>query len=218
MKALVKTKKRRIFLITTIVIVVVLLLLRLCVFDVVKIPSDSKCPKAGKTALVSRWSYGFRLPWNTAKRISYKPATRNDWVTFNPPVSSRGEKLNKSITHIGRVAAAPGDTVWYNNDSGSISLEFDERNGFVYPLIVPVKDKSIAVTNGNIQFYKTTIMRHEPVKAEIVEDSLCVSGKIVSSYSFQQDYYWIVTDDPKNSADSRTFGFVPHSTLIGKIL
>lgn len=213
-----KTRKRKFLLAFVIVLLAVLLVLRLCVFDVVKVPSNSKCPRAGSTAFIARWSYGYRLPWNAMKRISYKTAKRNDWVAFNPPVSKEGEKMNTSVIYVAKVAAMPGDTLWYNNDSGSISLQYDERNGFTYPLTVPKKGSKTLVTGKNIHFYSTTIIRHEPTKASVVNDSLCVSGKMMPSYTFQQDYYWMVSEDPANTADSRTFGFVPHSAIIGRII
>lgn len=210
-------KKGKVLLIALLSIVALLLIARLFVVDIVKVPEESMCPKAGEMALVSRWSYGYRLPWNASSRISYAQGKHDDWAAYNMPAATREEKADTSDVCIGRLAAIPGDTIWYNNESGSISVKKDQKKGFSHPLIVPAQKQTIKITNDNIQFYAITIMRHEPAKASIVDDKLCVSGKMVQQYTFQQDYYWIVSDDDKNLMDSRTFGFVPHASLIGKI-
>lgn len=194
-----------------------LLVARFCVYDVVTVPATSKCPKAGCTVLVDRWAYGYRLPWKATKRLAYARAEVGHWVTYNEPIMSRDEKVDTTDICIGRIAAAPGDTLWYNNDTGRIATSLDERNGFTHPLIVPQCSKVVPITRDNIQFYAITIMRHEPVKASVVNGQLCVNGRMVQQYLFQYDYYWVVTEHPKVTPDSRLFGFVPHVCLIGRI-
>lgn len=203
--------------IALVTLLVLLLIVRLCVADVVSVP-EGRCPRAGGWTLVNRWAYGYRLPWNAASRWNYRTADVGDWLTYNRPVLNRQDRPDTTSVCIGHCAAAPGDTLWYNNETGRIGHHRDRRNGFLHPLIVPARHEHLRITNDNLRFYAITIMLHEPVKASIVNDSLCVSGRIVSEYTFQQDYYWISTDDPKNLLDSRSFGFVPHASLIGKIL
>lgn len=196
---------------------ILLLLARLCVYDVVKVPESSLCPKAGCMVLVDRWAYGYRLPWKASRRLSYAQAGVGQWVTYNEPVRERGEQPDTTAICIGRVAAAPGDTIWYNNETGRISTLADAPNGFTHPLIVPRRGQLIPITPDNIRFYAITIMCHEPVKASVVDGRLCVNGKMVGRYLFQNDYYWVVTGHPKVTPDSRLFGFVPHVSLIGRI-
>lgn len=207
--------KSRYISITIICTVLVLLMLRLCMVDVVRVP-EGKCHRSGGMALVSRWSYGYRLPWDANSRLSYDRAVKDDWMAYNQPASTRNEKANSTPVFIGRCEATPGDTLWYNNESGEVSTS---RHGkFTHQLIIPQKGRTIRITNDNIRFYAVTIMIHEPVKASIVDGELCVSGKMVKQYTFTQDYYWLLNDQPSNMADSRAFGFVPQAALIGRIL
>ena len=60
------------------------------------------------------------------------------------------------------------------------------------------------------------IARHEGRKAEIKGDTLFVDGQPAASYSFSSNYYWMVSNNSVNRNDSRQFGFVPESHLIGK--
>lgn len=174
------------------------------------------CPNKAGFVLVNRLAYGHSLPWDADRHYAYATAQADDWVAFHQPTIIRGEADNTGTTLLGKVMAAPGDTLWYNNEDGLISIQQSSR--FNHPLIVPLKGKKLDITDENIQFYAITIMLHEPSKVCIIGDSLCVSGKMVDSYSFSQDYYWIHNSDTIRHPDSRSYGFIPHKSLIGKVI
>lgn len=208
--------KRNILIIVGIVLVV-LVITRLCVFDIVKVP-EGKCPRADGWAMVSRWAYGYRLPWKPTSRWSYDKAKKGDWVTYNQPNEKRSDAPDTTAIRVGHIVAVPGDTIWYNNQTGQVAMKANASKGFSHQLIVPAKGKALKITHDNIRFYAITIMLHEPVKASILGEELCVNGQLVHQYTFQNDYYWVTTDVANDTNDSRTFGFVPHATLIGKVL
>ena len=48
---------------------------------------------------------------------------------------------------------------------------------------------------------------------------LYINGKSISdidSYKVQQDYFWMMGDNRDNSEDSRYWGFVPESHILGQ--
>ena len=55
------------------------------------------------------------------------------------------------------------------------------------------------------------IVFHEKRAASLKGDTVYVDGKPVKEYTFLQDYYWMVSNDPVNINDSRLFGFVPEN-------
>ena len=85
-----------------------------------------------------------------------------------------------------------------------------------HPFVVPAKGKAVKVYPWNLMLLCNTIRHHEGREVMVKNDSLWVDGKVVSSYVFRKDYYWMVSNNPVNLADSRLFGWVPHDHLIGK--
>ena len=85
-----------------------------------------------------------------------------------------------------------------------------------HPLVIPSKGKAVQVYPWNVTLLCNTILHHEDCQASVVNDTLVVNGKPVTSYTFKQDYYWMASNDPVNMLDSRLFGLVPHDHLIGR--
>ncbi len=86
----------------------------------------------------------------------------------------------------------------------------------VHPFVVPRKGIAVKVYPWNATLLCNAILSHEHRQAEVRNDTLWVEGKAVPAYTFTQDYYWMAANDPVNLCDSRLFGFVPESHIIGK--
>lgn len=96
-----------------------------------------------------------------------------------------------------------------------LSLQTENKEE-AHPFIIPGKGKTVQVYPWNIKLLRNTILLHEGKNAEVQGDTLYVNGKKVSSYLFTQDYYWMASNNSINLSDSRLFGLVPKSHLIGK--
>ena len=86
-----------------------------------------------------------------------------------------------------------------------------------YPYVVPKKNGVVPVTLWNITLLCNTINYHEGRKAVIKNGQLFVDGKLTKQYTFTQNYYWVMCDNMLNLNDSRLFGIVPESHLVGKV-
>lgn len=85
------------------------------------------------------------------------------------------------------------------------------------PLWVPKKGATIKLDTNMVQIYGSTIKNYEKNDSfEAAGDKLKIDGKLVSEYTFKQDYYFMMGDNRHNSSDCRVWGFVPEDHIVGK--
>ncbi|WP_353720621.1 signal peptidase I [Dyadobacter sp. 676] len=85
------------------------------------------------------------------------------------------------------------------------------------PITVPKKGMTVQLTPENIATYGPVIKNYEDNDDVVIDEkSVKVGGKPITSYTFKQDYYFMMGDNRHNSADSRYWGFVPMGHIVGK--
>lgn len=85
------------------------------------------------------------------------------------------------------------------------------------PYVVPKKGMVINMTPENYALYKRVINEHEGREIKKNEDFYYLNNKKITSYTFKQDYYFMMGDNRKGSLDSRLWGVVPENRIIGKV-
>ncbi len=166
-----------------------------------RIPSGSMIPTLliGDFILVNKFAYGLRAPLTNKTIFRLGQPSRGDVVVFKYP-------LDPTTPFIKRVIGLPGDRVIYKNKRLNINgndIEWIQERTFVG------HGKASKHTGATAHNEKIGDLFH-PVL--ITPERYSADGE----FEVPEDMYFVMGDNRDNSRDSRFWGFVPESHLMGK--
>jgi signal peptidase I len=199
-------------------IIFLVLIFRSVFFEPFRIPSGSMIPTLmiGDFILVSKFSYGFKLPFSD---LSIGDMNLNPKYLFGESQPIRGDVIvfkypkDPSINYIKRVMGLPGDII-------------EIKNKIVYINGAPIKVEAIdgkeimedmdeKFKGYNLKFFESNTGTYKHI---IQQDQDNYYKTDFEKRTIPKGYYFVMGDNRDFSYDSRFWGFVPHKNIKGRAL
>ena len=139
------------------------------------------------------------------------------WLNKLPFTPRRGDIVafqKDGESFVKRIVGLPSDSVVAEGGKFRLSKSENLNGGAFFK--IPKRGETLTLNALNIDFYKTIIERGDGGAVTKLFDKIFINGSESTTYTFQQNYYFLQGDNTEGSIDSRDWGLIAENQIIGK--
>ncbi len=219
---------------------IVATVLRVFVVESYRIPTGSmeRTLLAGDFLFVNKYVYGPKVPFTDIRLPKLHDVERGDIIVFKFP-------KDRSLNYIKRCVALPGDLLEVRKRQLFINgspVPLPERAQFIAPELppgladlqifpsfsdynkdnygpvrIPRKGDVVELNARTYPLYRDLIA-DEGHEVGMVGGRVFIDGMSQQRYTIGRNYYFAMGDNRDNSLDSRFWGFLPETDIVGKAM
>jgi signal peptidase I len=95
------------------------------------------------------------------------------------------------------------------------SLFYRWNNDCFGPITIPKKGATVHLNIENLDLYRRIIETYEKNEVRTEYNKIFINNIQCDSYTFKLNYYFVLDDNRDHAKDSRNWGFLPESHIIG---
>jgi signal peptidase I len=171
------------------------------------IKKNGNLTKIGQDSLYTEVAGGINP--ELAQRLKMSSVSTKININLTQEEADRLKKYPLAVS-VTKINHAPDNAIFPHVEK----LQWSQDN--FGPIYIPKAGATVKLDAESLPFYEQIIKNYENNDLVVNGNDIFINGKKVDSYTFKQDYFWLLGDNRHNSLDARYWGYVPFDHVLGK--